>query len=197
MKTIEYFLAPASPYAYLGHQALVQIAQKHGASIAVKPIDIGGRVFPISGGVPLGKRPAQRQAYRLVELKRWSALRGLPMNIQPTFFPVAGDTPSLKIIAADLVAGTDAALRLAGALMSAVWAQQRNIADPDTVTALIREAGLDPQSLDAVQADAVARYDLYTQQAIDAQVFGVPWFVYNNEPFWGQDRLDFLDRALS
>ena len=41
------------------------------------------------------------------------------------------------------------------------------------------------------------RYAVLTQEAIDRGVFGAPTFVYDGELFWGQDRLDFLDRALA
>ena len=196
MKTIEYFLAPQSPYCYLGHDVLTGIAQRTGAVIAVKPFDLGGKVFPASGGIPVGQRPVQRQAYRLVELKRWGAFRAKPMNLKPAFFPVAGEDASRLIIAADLALGWQAAMRLAGGVMNAVWEQERNIADRATLMALASEAGMDGPSLEARRDEAQARYDLYTQQALDGQVFGAPWFVVDGEPFWGQDRLDFVERAL-
>ena len=73
MKNIEYYFSPSSPWTYLGHQRLVAIAARHQAVIEVLPVDLGGKIFPGSGGLPLGKRAPQRQAYRLVELRRWSA----------------------------------------------------------------------------------------------------------------------------
>ncbi|MFP5404972.1 MAG: DsbA family protein, partial [Gammaproteobacteria bacterium] len=120
MKTIRYYLAPQSPWTYLGHDLLLDIAARHGAAIEPRPIDLGGRVFPISGGLPLAQRAAQRQAYRLVDLKRWSAHRGLPLNLHPKFFPVASDDASRLIIAAGQAHGNDAATTLAGALLRAV-----------------------------------------------------------------------------
>ena len=71
-KTIDYYFAPNSPCVYLGHERFIRIAQAAGAAINVKPVDLGGKVFPVSGGLPLSKRAPQRQAYRLVELKRFS-----------------------------------------------------------------------------------------------------------------------------
>ena len=68
--SIDYFFTPVLPWTYLGHDRLVAMAAKHGATIAVKPIDLG-EVFPVSGGLPLSKRAPQRQADRLVELRRW------------------------------------------------------------------------------------------------------------------------------
>jgi 2-hydroxychromene-2-carboxylate isomerase len=196
MKIVEYFLAPQSPYCYLGHAMLTEIAQRTGATIQVKPIDLG-QIFPVSGGLPLPKRSPQRQAYRLVELERWSAWRARPLHLHPAFFPVAGDDAARLIIAADLQAGWQAAMRLAGAIMTAVWAEQRNIADPATLIDLARDSGLDAQALASQRDAAQARYEQYTQQALQAQVFGAPWFVVDGKPFWGQDRLKFVERALS
>ena len=197
MKTIDYFLAPSSPYTYLGHRRLVDIARRHGARIAVKPFDLGGTIFPASGGLPLSQRPPQRLAYRLVELKRWSLMLNTPMNLKPKFFPVASDDAARLIIAADAEQGADAALRVAGILLKAVWADERNIADRATLVAIAGEAGLDGQALFGRFDAAQASYQLYTREALDQQVFGAPWYVYQGEPFWGQDRLDFLERALA
>ena len=196
VKTIDYFLAPQSPWTYLGHQRLVQIAKDAGATVRLMPIDLG-KVFPISGGLPLGKRAPQRQAYRLVELTRFSQALSLPLNLHPKFFPVAGDPAAKLIIAVDMHHGTDAALILAGAVLTAVWHQERDIADAETLAALLREHTLDAACLALCQAPEVqARYDSNTQSAIDAQVFGAPSFVVEGELFWGQDRLEFVAQKL-
>ncbi|MBS4038870.1 MAG: 2-hydroxychromene-2-carboxylate isomerase, partial [Hydrogenophaga sp.] len=63
--TVDYFLAPQSPWTYLGHARFVSMARDAGATIRLRPMDLG-RVFPVSGGLPLPKRAPQRQAYRLV-----------------------------------------------------------------------------------------------------------------------------------
>lgn len=197
MKTIEYFLAPQSPYCYLGHDTLTGIAARHGATIAIKPFDLGGKVFPASGGLPLAQRPVQRLSYRLVELDRWAAFRGKAMKFKPAFFPVVGDDASRLIIATDLAHGWQAAMKVAGGIMNAVWEQDRNIADAATLAAIAGAAGVDAGSLAGRRDEAQARYEQYTQQALEAQVFGAPWFIVDGEPFWGQDRLDFVDRKLA
>ncbi len=194
--TIDYYFAPQSPWTYLGHDRFVAIARAAGATVRVLPADLGA-VFSVSGGLPLGKRAPQRQAYRLVELRRFSQHLGLPMNIQPQFFPVAGDDAARLIIAVDQHDGTDAALALSGAIFRACWAQQRNMADAPTLAALLAECGLPAQRLDESRgADVQARYEANTRQAIDAGVFGAPSFVIDGEIFWGQDRLDFVERHL-
>jgi 2-hydroxychromene-2-carboxylate isomerase len=196
-KSVDYFFTPVSPFSYMGHDRFVAIAAKHGAAINVKPVDMG-KVFAVSGGLPLKQRAAQRQAYRLFELKRWSGLLGIPLNLQPKFFPVPADLASKWILAA-LEQGPDAGLKLAGALMRAVWAEDRNVSDADTLASIAREQGFDAAALaDRASAEAIAsRFATLTQEAIDRQVFGAPTFIYRDEPFWGQDRLDFLDRSLA
>ena len=113
----------------------VAIAQAADAQVRVMAVDMG-KVFSVSGGLPLGKRAPQRQAYRLVELRRFADHLGLPLNLHPAFFPVAGDDAARLIIAVDMADGAQAALRLTGAVLSAVWAQQRNIADPSVLAEL-------------------------------------------------------------
>jgi carboxymethylenebutenolidase len=157
-----------------------------------------GKVFPVSGGLPLSQRAPQRQAYRLVELARFRDALGLPLNIKPTFFPVSGDDAARLIIAVGQADGTAAALQLSGRVLAAVWAQERNIASADTLAELLHECGLPAARLQAAKADAVqSAYEQNTQQAITAGVFGSPSYVVDGEIFWGQDRLDFLQRRLS
>ena len=194
---IDYYFAPQSPWAYLGHARFTQLARDAGALVRVRPVDIGGQVFPVSGGLPLAKRAPQRQAYRLLELKRYSQHLNLPLNVQPKYFPVAGDDAAKLIIAAEEAGGTDAAMQLSGRILAAVWAEERNIASEATLAELLAECGLPPALLEASHSQAVhERYDAYTQQAIAAGVFGAPSFVIDGEIFWGQDRLDFVARRL-
>ncbi len=196
-KTVEYFLAPQSPWAYLGHPRFMDIVRQTGAKVLLKPADVN-KVFSVSGGVPVAQRPAQRQAYRLDELRRWSAHLQRPLNLHPKFFPVNGEPGAKLMIAALQANGTEAALALAGALGSAVWAEEKNIADPDTLADIANGLGLDGAALLALSAgEAVAAdYARNTEDAIAANVFGVPWYRVDGEGFWGQDRLDFVERLL-
>jgi 2-hydroxychromene-2-carboxylate isomerase len=196
-RTVDYYFAPQSPWTYLGHERFADIAKAAGAAIRVLPVDLGGKVFPISGGLPLGKRAPQRQAYRLLELKRFSEYLHAPLKIQPKFFPVNGDDAARLIIAVDLHDGTGASMRITGAVLAAVWAQERNIADAKVLAELLKECGLSAQRLEQSYSQEVQeRYEAYTQQAIDAGVFGAPSYCVDGEIFWGQDRLDFVERKL-
>ncbi|QKO23221.1 2-hydroxychromene-2-carboxylate isomerase [Rhodoferax sp. BAB1] len=196
-RTVDYYFAPQSPWTYLGHARFAAMAKAAGATIRVLPVDLGGKVFPISGGLPLPKRAPQRQAYRLVELKRYSEFLKIPLHPQPKYFPVGGDDAACLIIAVDQHDGPDAAMKIAGAIMAAVWAQERNIGDDQVLAALLAECGLDAKRRAQADSQEVReRYEAYTQQAIAAGVFGAPSYVIDGEIFWGQDRLDFVARKL-
>ncbi len=184
MKTVDYYLSPASPWTYLGHQRFAELAKRHGAAVRVKPVDFGV-IFPQSGGLPLPKRAPQRQAYRLVELKRWQEHLDVPIVIQPKHFPVNANPAAALICAAP----EEKRMAIAGDLLSALWKDDRNLADP----VLLREIG-GKYGLTAGDED---RYQAFTQEALARGVFGAPSYVYRGEIFWGQDRLDFLDRALA
>ena len=195
-KVVDYYYTPASPWTYLGHQRFEEIARHHHATIRYKPVDYG-KIFPLSGGLPLGKRAPQRQAYRLVELERWRDFLGVPLTVQPKYHPVASDLACQLIIAAERAGVPPGPLSYA--LMRACWAEERNISDAETLAAVATEQGLDGAKLVSVARtpEVAMLYEALTREAIDRQVFGAPFFVYKDEPFWGQDRLDFLDRALA
>ena len=195
-RAIDYYFAAQSPWAYLGHDRLVALLAAHRREVRVLPVDFG-RVFAAAGGLPLPKRAAQRQAYRLVELRRFADHLGIALNAQPKHFPVDGAPSSLLITLVAHADGMDAAMRLSGAVFAACWREDRDIANDGTLAELLDETDLPAERLaQSKSADTQARYDAHTQAAIDAGVFGAPTYVVQGEMFWGQDRLDFLQRKL-
>ncbi|KAF3998623.1 2-hydroxychromene-2-carboxylate isomerase [Glaciimonas immobilis] len=197
-KICEYYFVPHSPFAYLGHAKLVSLAQQYGVQIILKPFDLS-KIFAISGGLPLAKRSPQRQAYRLLDLQRWKDYLNLPMNVQPTYFPVHSDDAAKLIIATQLAHGTAAALALTGAIMQAVWEEEKNIADTDTLIGIATARGHDGKTLlkSAETVSVDAEFVRFTEEATAANVFGAPWYVVDGEGYWGQDRLDFVERAFA
>ncbi len=194
--TIDYYFTPQSPWTYLGHERFAAMAKAAGATVRVLPADFG-RVFPASGGLPLGKRAPQRQAYRLVELQRFGDHLKMPINVQPKFFPVGGDPAARVIIAVQQHDGDEAAMKYSGAVFAAVWVQQRDIADDKVLAELLAECGLPVERLEQSRSQQVqAQYDANTEAAIEQSVFGAPTFIVDGEMFWGQDRLDFVERKL-
>jgi 2-hydroxychromene-2-carboxylate isomerase len=196
-KTIQYFFSPHSPWVYLGHERLLKLAAQYGAMIEPKPFDLGA-VFSETGGLPLARRSPQRQAYRLEELARWSQYLGLPINPQPKFFPVDQGPAARLLVAAREEKGADQALELTSAITRALWVEEKDIADAATLEQLAGDAGYDGAALLAASRTpgTQQRYEEFTQQARDAGVFGAPWYVVDGKGFWGQDRLDFVERLL-
>ena len=189
-KSVDYYLTPTSPWTYLGHARFAGIAARHGATVSVKPVDYGV-IFPQSGGLPLGKRAPQRQAYRLTELARWRDFLGVPLNLQPKFFPADPISAACIVCAAP----QDRQMAIAGDFLRAVWTEERNIADIGVLTEIAARHGIADAPAAIVRGKPI--FERNTQEAVDRQVFGAPTFVLGGELFWGQDRLDFLDRTLA
>jgi 2-hydroxychromene-2-carboxylate isomerase len=194
MAQIDYFMATVSPYTYLAGLRLEAIAARHGATIAYKPLDILV-LFDRTGGIRPGQRHESRKAYRLQELRRQAAKHGMAMNLAPAFWPVNPAPSSYALIAA---AATGAEVGpLAHAFCRACWAEERDIADPETVAAILTENGFDPGLADRGMLAAAETYARNLDEAVDRGAFGAPFYIVGQERFWGQDRLEDLDLHLA
>ena len=192
---VQYWFSVASPWTWLGSAGFIDLARRSGARIEVLPVQLA-QVFAVSGGRPFDERPPQRRSYRQLELGRWSKRLGVPLTLEPRFYPVDRLPASCLLIAARQ-AGADA-LALSHAVLRAIWQDDRDIADWATLEALARDIGLDgPALVAAARLPATAeQFRRDTDRAIEAQVFGAPTYVVDGERFWGQDRLDFLAERL-
>ncbi len=196
MTAIDYYISLNSPWTYLGSRRLMTIAEAAGASIDIKPAKFGA-VFEKTGGLPLARRAPERRAYRVMELKRWRAFHGRPLNLEPKFFP-ADETAGTRMVLRAKAAALDA-VRFSSEIGCALWEREENIADAIVLAAAAERAGIDVAKLqDPTDAELDAQHDQYTAQAVSRGVFGAPSYVLpSGEIFWGQDRLDFLERALA
>ncbi len=193
--TVDYYLSLNSPWTYLGHERFMAIATKAGVTIRIRPVDFS-LIFPKTGGLPVPQRPPQRQAYRMQELKRWRAYLDIPLNLQPAHWP-ADDKTATGLVIAAREAGLDAA-RLAGAYMRAVWAEERDIRDEATALAIASEQQIDGAALmPQIEQCLAMRVEDSLAAMNERNVFGAPSYVIGDEVFWGQDRLEFVERALS
>ena len=195
---IDYYASLNSPWTHFGAQRIEDYAAKYGASLRIWPVDFG-TIFPASGGFPLPKRSPQRRAYRMMELKRWREALGIPVNLEPKYFPSDETLSSSCVIALRETAGDNIAIRVAHRVLKAVWEEELNPADPEVLGRLIRTCDLDPKAVLALAADPkwAERRKADTQAALDRGVFGAPSYVINDEIFWGQDRLDFVEKRLA
>jgi carboxymethylenebutenolidase len=149
--------------------------------------------------LPLPKRSPQRQAYRLQELARWRDHLGIPIHIQPKHFPSSEALTAACVIAIRETIGDQHAIRLAHAVLKAVWQRELNPADPATLAMLIKECGLDPDAVLKLGAEErwTERRVADTKAALARGVFGAPSYVIGDDIFWGQDRLGFVERRLA
>jgi 2-hydroxychromene-2-carboxylate isomerase len=195
--TIDYYMTLNSPWTYLGGALFAEIAARNGAMVNIKPAKFGP-IFEQSGGLPLPKRAPQRRAYRLMDLKRWREVRGIPLVLEPKYVP-CDDLAATRLLIAAKLQGKDA-LKLSIEFGRALWEREETLVDPATVALAAQRAGLDAAELRASappDAELDALHEQFTREAIAAGVFGAPSFVLpSGEIFWGQDRLELLERAL-
>jgi 2-hydroxychromene-2-carboxylate isomerase len=195
--TVDYYMTLNSPWTYLGSALFADIAKRNGVTVNVKPAKFGP-IFEQTGGLPLPKRSPQRRAYRMMELKRWREVRAIPINLEPKYVPCDDGAATRLIIAAKLAGGD--AHRLSLELGRALWEREESVADPATLASAAERAGLDAAALRAggpSDAELDQLHEQFTQEALAAGVFGAPSFVLpSGEIFWGQDRLEMLERAL-
>lgn len=198
--TVEYFYTPLSPFTYLGHPRLMEAIGRTGALLRHRPIRLG-EVFAASGGLPLPQRPPQRRAYRLTELRRIADHHGLPIVLEPRSFPTDDSLAAGMVIAAqDLGAGRGRDVDgLAFALMRALWAEDKDMADEAVCAACAEAAGFDAAALIAAarRPEVEETRAQSTREAIDRGIFGAPTYVLGDELFWGQDRIEYLERAIT
>lgn len=197
MANIDYYFGTISPWAYLAGDRLERIAARHGARITYKPLDIL-QLFDRTGGVRPANRHPSRMEYRAQELARWSQHLGMPLNLKPAFWPVNMAPSSYAIIAAQQAGGGDLGGLVQG-FMRAVWAEDRDISDDGVIRDVLQAHGFDPSLADSGLFVGAETYGRNLEQAVEAGVFGAPFYVVpdTGQRFWGQDRLDFLDRHLA
>lgn len=196
MAHIDYYFSTISPFTYFAGSRLEETAAKHGATVTYKPIDIIG-LFGRTGGTPPGQRHPNRQAYRLQELARASAKSGLPYNEKPAHFPTNAAPSSYAVIAAQAAGGGDLA-KLCQSLLSAVWAEEQDIAEDNVIKTCLDAAGFDPALADSGLLAGAETYTANLEEAVERGVFGAPFYLVDSgQMFWGHDRLEDLDAHLA
>lgn len=195
---IDYYVSLNSPWTHLGAARIEALAARHGAELCIWPVDFG-EIFAGSGGLPLPKRSPQRQAYRMQELARWRDHLGIPIALRPRHFP-AGELPAACCaIALRETQGDAAAVRFAHRVLKALWEEERDTGDPATLAALLTEIGQDAREALRLGAEPrwAERREADTRAALARGVFGAPSYVIGNDIFWGQDRLEFVEKRLA
>lgn len=193
--TVECFYVLSSPWAYFGGPKLQDIVRRNRTQLVLRPYE-WLVVTEATGGISLRTRPQPRQDYHAIELARWRDYLGMALNLKPKYYPTDNRAAARMVIAAQ-ARGLDA-MPLSHALLRALWVEERDIRDAAVHEAVAVENGFDGPALRAAEdaPDTVAAFAKNSADAVAQGVFGSPTYVFRGERFWGQDRLDFLDRAL-
>lgn len=195
MKQVEFFFDVGSPYSYLAYRQLPKIAQAKGAEIVWRPMLLGG-VFQATGNSSPATVPAKGQ-YSNIDLERWAKHFDVPIQQNP-YFPI--NTLQLMRGAVGMQLRSEAEFhRYLAAIFSAMFEHPRNLGDLQELAAVLEAAGISPAlMLKLVQDDRVKQaLRKTTEEAVARGVFGAPTFFVGDAMFWGQDRLHFVEAALS
>ncbi len=189
-------MSHGSPWTFLGHKKVHEISKKNNCELDIMPVNYG-EIFPVSGGLPVHKRPLQRQKYRLQELKRWSEFLKIKLNPEPKHFPSRSLLPS-KVIISVKILNFENVNDIAYAIMEGLWIKELNIDDPKNLKKILtRFIKTADEVIDFSESKQVEKeMNKYTKEAIDLAVFGAPTYILDDQIYWGQDRLDFLERYI-
>ena len=192
--SVDYYFILNSPWSYMANVQLPDLLHRYNVELKLKPVRMGP-LLEATGGLPLAKRSAQRQAYRLQELGRWARRLNIPLNLEPAHFPVDERLAAGVVIAA--MEDGHYGLELAEAFGAAIWVQNHDLADEAVIGEILASEGLPSLLINESRTQAIDEVlDKNTEEAIAAGVFGVPTFIVADHVFWGQDRIDFLEEAI-
>ncbi|KAJ5107614.1 hypothetical protein N7456_004289 [Penicillium angulare] len=198
--TVELYFSFVSLWSYIGSRRFQQLLKQTESQVIYKPIDLM-YTFSISGGLPVKQRAEQRQTYRLIEMERWKRIRDIPLVLHPKYYPADPSLAHRVLLAAAEELGHDSPLvqEYVHKGLEAVWARELDIANPETIIQLADEAGLEGGRLleRARNEGKLAEFEsALTKEAETRKVFGAPFYFYQNEPLWGQDRLEMLGEII-
>ena len=201
-KTIDYYYSTRSNFTYIGAARLYAMAMAHGRRIVHRPILLSV-VMPPIGGMAFGERPTMLRNYAMRDALRCAEHLGIPLLREPIHHMGPVELPSGIVIAGQRAisrgeAGDVDALSLG--VLQALWRDDLDIADRTVVAALCRDAGFtEPEVLidEAMSESAQAELARNCTEAIVRGVIGAPTYFVDEEPFYGQDRLDYVERALA
>lgn len=194
-KHFEFWFDLGSPAAYLAWKRLPRFLKLTGASVAYKPMLLGG-VFKATGNASPVTIPAKGQ-WILQDLARVARKDGVPLDYGPGF-PI--NTLALMRAAIGLqLRKPERFAPYVDAMYDAIFARPRDMRDENAVAEALTAAGFVPAEVMALAADAEVKQALIrnTEEAVARGVFGAPTFFVGNEMFWGQDRMDAVAEALA
>lgn len=192
---VEFYFDFSSPYAYLASLRIDEVAKLYERAVVWKPVLLGV-VFKTTGNVPLLDQPLKGD-YVKRDLARTARLLGVDFRL-PGSFPFAAVAPSRLFywLAQDDPARANA---YAKAVFKAAFQEAVAVNSPDAAADVAAQLGIDRgAALEACQNPEIKeKLRLANEEAVAAGVCGAPYFIVEGEPFWGNDRLDHLERWLA
>ncbi|GIT90294.1 2-hydroxychromene-2-carboxylate isomerase [Jannaschia pagri] len=198
MAVIEYIYSAHSAFAYLGSAHLRSICATHGATLIHRPIPLSP-VVEAQGSLPFAARTQAHVDYFFGrEIERWAEWREVPvLSYRPTYHDADYTLASHLIIACgDRGPLVDA---VSHAILRAHWCDDADLSDERVLRAVIDALGMDTEAL-MQRANLPEVADAYARNCADAQALGVmgsPTYVVDGEIYYGQDRLEMVERALT
>ncbi len=193
---IKYYYSVLSPFSHLGIDRFIDLAKKYKIEIDEKPFDLVGEIFPNTGGIPVPQRHITRQKYRLIEIERIGKKYGIEIKLQPKFFPPIDPHLPAKFTLAAIKDGNR--LTFGKECLRYLWVKEKNISDLLVLEEICKKLNLDFQKIQelANSEEITKTYLENSKDAIKNDVFGAPTYVFENEMFWGQDRLEYLEDKI-
>ena len=190
---IKYYYSVASPFSYLAIDRFIDLVNKKNVEVEELPFDLVGQVFPNTGGVPVPKRHPSRLKYRLVEIERIGKKYGVEINAQPKFFPPSDPHLPARFTIAAIELGNK--LTFGKECLKYLWAKEKDISDLKILEEICINLQLSFSEIEELaNSEKVKKiYSDNSNNAIKEDVFGAPTYIYNNELYWGQDRLEYLE----
>jgi 2-hydroxychromene-2-carboxylate isomerase len=193
---VEYYYSIASPFSYLALERFLSLVKKYNLEIDEKPVDLVGEIFSNTGGLPVPKRHPSRQKYRLIEIDRIAKKFNVKINKQPKFFPPSDPHLPAKFVIAACKKGDK--LIFGKMCLEYIWSLEKDISDYKILEEICEKLKLNFEEIKnlALSDEIDLKYKKNSKDAMDQNVFGAPSYVFENEIFWGQDRLEYLEDAI-
>lgn len=194
-KTVEFYFDFGSPAAYLAWTQLPALCAQAGATLAYRPMLLGG-VFKATGNRSPAEVPAKGDYVRR-DFERHAARYGVPLRFNP-HFPINTLLLMRGATAMQLHEGGARFDDYCRAIFRAMWVDGQNLGDPQVVGRVLHQAGFDPTAMLAMTSEPAVKERLkeVTEEAVARGVFGAPTMFVGDQMYWGQDRLDFVREAL-
>ena len=195
MKSVEFYFDLGSPYSYLAYYRLLQIAEQQEIQVVYKPILLGG-VFKATGNRSPIEIPV-KGAYSILDMQRWAEYYQIPMQMNP-HFPMNTLT-LMRILTGVQLLHLEKFEQVLKLLFDAMFGTPQNLNELTVLAEVLKPSGFSVEDIMSMVQSEVVKQKLITEteQAIQRGIFGAPTFFVGDEMYWGQDRLHFVEQALS